>query len=235
MVNSPLLTAGTGSRTVIDQTGLNGKYDFTLKWSSEFAATGQPSDEPSLLTAIQEQLGLKLVPTKGPVEVIVIDHIEKPTVDGAEVAPTSQILAPMPSFEAATIKHPVAATAHQVRPDLARASQPSAAPQVAVETLSDTKGTQLNSYFRTFGPELRQSFSRSLGVGDANSVGPQEANLLLTITPNGNLSELRLESGTQDSPITRAAWEAVKNTKYPPLPSGLGGSDLKLRMHFATH
>ena len=83
---SPLLSAGTGSRTVLDQTGLKGKYDFTLKWGANAGAAGQePSDEPALFTAIQEQLGLQLVPTKGPVEVIVIDHIEKPTVDGAEV------------------------------------------------------------------------------------------------------------------------------------------------------
>lgn len=154
---------------------------------------------------------------------------------GPRWVPPSQIRAPIPSLQVATLKPPAAATAPQVTPYLAEASQPSAAPQVDVEVLSDTKGTQLNSYFRTFAPELRQSFLRSLGVGDAPSVGPQEVYLLLTITPNGNLSELRLESGTQDSPITRAAWQAVKNTKYPPLPSGLGGSDLKLRMHFVIN
>jgi bla regulator protein BlaR1 len=84
-VDSPLLSAGTSGRTVVDQTGLKGKYDFTLKWAAEAAAGQEPSDEPALFTAIQEQLGLKLVPTKGPVEVIVIDHIEKPTADGAEI------------------------------------------------------------------------------------------------------------------------------------------------------
>ena len=113
---SPLLTAGTGSRTVIDETGLKGSYSFTLKWATEPAAGQEPADEPVLFTAMEEQLGLKLVPTKGPVEVIVIDQIEKPTVDGAEVtmpaqqAPKTSMDSAAPvslqQFDAATIKHP---------------------------------------------------------------------------------------------------------------------------------
>jgi uncharacterized protein (TIGR03435 family) len=70
---SPLLT-GPAGRPVIDQTGLKGSYDFTLKWDSEVGA-----DAPSFSTAVQEQLGLQLVDSKAPVEVIVIDHIEKPS------------------------------------------------------------------------------------------------------------------------------------------------------------
>jgi bla regulator protein BlaR1 len=83
-VRSPLLR--TGGRLVLDQTGLKGKYDFTLKFGSEqFAATGigqeSGADTPSIFTAIREQLGLRLVPSKGPVEVIVIDHIERPSAN----------------------------------------------------------------------------------------------------------------------------------------------------------
>jgi uncharacterized protein (TIGR03435 family) len=76
-IHSPFL----GGRTVVDQTGLKGTYDFTLSWSEQSGAAGQENgtEAPSLFTAVQEQLGLKLVPTKGPVEVIVIDHIEKPS------------------------------------------------------------------------------------------------------------------------------------------------------------
>jgi bla regulator protein blaR1 len=78
-IHSPFL----GGRAVVDQTGLTGAYDFTLTWSEQMAAPngGEESgaDAPSLFTAVQEQLGLKLVPTKAPVEVIVIDHIEKPS------------------------------------------------------------------------------------------------------------------------------------------------------------
>jgi bla regulator protein blaR1 len=65
-----------GGHPVVDQTGLKGRYDFTLKWAQE---GGGDSQEPGLFTAIQEQLGLKLVPAKAPVEVIVVDHVEKPS------------------------------------------------------------------------------------------------------------------------------------------------------------
>jgi len=65
-------------RPIVDKTGLTGHYDFTLEWTPEGAA---PTDQsgPDIFTAIQEQLGLKLESTKGPVDVIVIDHIEKPS------------------------------------------------------------------------------------------------------------------------------------------------------------
>jgi uncharacterized protein (TIGR03435 family) len=58
-------------RRVFDQTGLEGRYDLQLQWS----------EEVSIFTALQEQLGLKLESTKGPVDVVVIDHVERPTPD----------------------------------------------------------------------------------------------------------------------------------------------------------
>jgi bla regulator protein BlaR1 len=77
------------NRTVVDKTGLAGKYDFTLNWTPDESndpnffpsSTGQPPDPagPSIFAALQEQLGLKLEAGKGPVQVIVIDHIEKPS------------------------------------------------------------------------------------------------------------------------------------------------------------
>lgn len=86
LVHSPLMLSGQeiGGHPVMDQTGLKGRYDFTLRWTSPQAAGadgGQESrgDAPSFFTALQEQLGLKLVPTKAPAEVIVIDHMERPT------------------------------------------------------------------------------------------------------------------------------------------------------------
>jgi bla regulator protein BlaR1 len=73
-----------GGRLVIDKTGLTGFYSFSWKWTRQSdnmdsAADTAASDPPSLWTALQEQLGLKLDAAKGPVDTIVIDHIEKPT------------------------------------------------------------------------------------------------------------------------------------------------------------
>ncbi|MGA1984596.1 MAG: TIGR03435 family protein [Acidobacteriaceae bacterium] len=77
---SPLLGDAVGGRPVVNQTGLTGTYDITLKWGPDQPAEGGDQDvaEPPLLTAIQQQLGLKLVETKGPVEVLVIDSVERP-------------------------------------------------------------------------------------------------------------------------------------------------------------
>jgi len=69
-------------QTVVDATGLTGRYDFDFEWAPEstyqLPAGGDPSDKPSIFTAIQ-QLGLRLDAGKGPVEVFVIDRIEKPS------------------------------------------------------------------------------------------------------------------------------------------------------------
>lgn len=88
------------SRTVIDRTGLTGTFDVDLKWAPDPALGGggpfggvppgppgaapppqAQSDAPEIFTAIQEQLGLKLDSQRGPVDVLVIDHVEQPTAD----------------------------------------------------------------------------------------------------------------------------------------------------------
>jgi uncharacterized protein (TIGR03435 family) len=85
-----LLQGAVLDRPVVDQTGLTGRFDFTLNWTpddSQFAGMGAkippPTDganaPPSLYTAIQEQIGLKLDATKALADVIVIDHLEKPS------------------------------------------------------------------------------------------------------------------------------------------------------------
>jgi uncharacterized protein (TIGR03435 family) len=66
-------------RTVIDKTGLAGSYDLALKWSPDDDSTAQTDSAPSLFTSLQEQLGLKLQPAKGPVETLVVDHAEMPS------------------------------------------------------------------------------------------------------------------------------------------------------------
>jgi uncharacterized protein (TIGR03435 family) len=71
-------------RMIIDKTGLTGKkFDFELKWAPDDRrdAANAADAAPSLFTALEEQLGLKLVPSKAPVEVLVIDHMEKPSAN----------------------------------------------------------------------------------------------------------------------------------------------------------
>jgi uncharacterized protein (TIGR03435 family) len=65
-------------RDVVDKTDLPGRYDVELKWTP---TDSDPSAEPgpSIFTAVQEQLGLRLESTKGPVEVLVVDRIEMPS------------------------------------------------------------------------------------------------------------------------------------------------------------
>jgi uncharacterized protein (TIGR03435 family) len=87
---SMILQGAVFDRPVLDQTGITGRWDFTLDWTpddSQFrgmGATIPPSTDganapPPLFTAIQEQIGLKLDATKAPAEIIVIDHVEKPS------------------------------------------------------------------------------------------------------------------------------------------------------------
>jgi uncharacterized protein (TIGR03435 family) len=75
-------------RTVVDRTGLTGTYNFMLTWTPESVAAERGPDTPaidpngaSIFTALQEQLGLKLEPAEGRVDVLVVDHVEKPTPD----------------------------------------------------------------------------------------------------------------------------------------------------------
>jgi bla regulator protein blaR1 len=85
------LQIGRLGRSVVDATGLTGKYDFTLKWTPAHGDFGQdprttspdaPAPEPQGTTfqeALQEQLGIKLKPGKAPLKVMVIDHVERPS------------------------------------------------------------------------------------------------------------------------------------------------------------
>jgi uncharacterized protein (TIGR03435 family) len=67
---------------VINRTGLAGEFQFELSWLQDMQAGAAPAaanDGPSLFTALQEQLGLKLESSRGPVEVLVIESVERPT------------------------------------------------------------------------------------------------------------------------------------------------------------
>jgi len=86
------------NRIVVDKTGLTGPYEIDLQWTPDQMPQGGPGgpggpppggspfppidpNGPSIFTAVQEQLGLKLDSTRSPVEVLVIDHVEPPTPD----------------------------------------------------------------------------------------------------------------------------------------------------------
>lgn len=76
-------------KPVVDQTGLHDRYDFDLKWTPDESQSYCPSDPaqsrddpnapPGLYTAIQEQLGLRLISTKAPIQVMVIDLVDRPS------------------------------------------------------------------------------------------------------------------------------------------------------------
>lgn len=75
-------------RPVVDKTGLSGRYDFDLEWTpdeTQFGGgvpTGNPeAPKPDLFTALQQQLGLKLEATRGPVAALVIDQVERPSAN----------------------------------------------------------------------------------------------------------------------------------------------------------
>jgi uncharacterized protein (TIGR03435 family) len=87
MFAKEFLARQTG-RSVTDKTGIAGDFDFTLDWSPDDAPTSTSADGgamivqfPPFLLALREQLGLRLEQQKGPVEILVIDHAEKPAAN----------------------------------------------------------------------------------------------------------------------------------------------------------
>jgi uncharacterized protein (TIGR03435 family) len=83
MTQLALQLTGAAGRPVNDETGLGTQgFDWELRWTPPVSAPDSvPASGPSIFTALEEQLGLKLVPKNGPVEVLVIDHIERPSAN----------------------------------------------------------------------------------------------------------------------------------------------------------
>ena len=82
---SGISTRADIQRVVRNRTGLAGKFDLDLEYTPDTGVPGDPQSAPAsgagLPTAMKEQLGLRLESTKGPVDVLVIDHVERPTPD----------------------------------------------------------------------------------------------------------------------------------------------------------
>jgi uncharacterized protein (TIGR03435 family) len=70
-----ILSNGAVDRPVVDKTGLTGIYDYKL----EYSAPSPDPRGPSIFVAVQEQLGLRLEPQITPIDILVIDHVEKPS------------------------------------------------------------------------------------------------------------------------------------------------------------
>jgi uncharacterized protein (TIGR03435 family) len=80
MASLAKVLSGQLHRSVIDKTALTGNYDLTLQWTPDGAPASTEADSsPSIYTAVQEQLGLKLQSAKAPVEVLVVDHAATPS------------------------------------------------------------------------------------------------------------------------------------------------------------
>ncbi len=67
------------NRPLVDQTGLDGRYDFSLRWTPDEAPSDNADAPPGMFTAIQEQLGLKMLPVKAPANVLVIETVARPS------------------------------------------------------------------------------------------------------------------------------------------------------------
>ena len=78
MQDLALMLQFASDRPIMDQTGLKGRYDFQLNWTTDDTRSTEPDAPPGIFTAIQEQIGLKLEPVKAPADVLVVDRVERP-------------------------------------------------------------------------------------------------------------------------------------------------------------
>lgn len=73
------MLSGASGRTVFERTGLAGNYEFDLRWTALTSDTAPPDDAVSIFTDIQEQLGLKLESSTAPLDVLIVDRVERPS------------------------------------------------------------------------------------------------------------------------------------------------------------
>ena len=78
-IANQLSAMGQLERPVIDRTGLGGNFDFAVEWAPELPGAEPDPSGPTFLEALKDQLGIRLESQKGPAEVIVLDHVERPS------------------------------------------------------------------------------------------------------------------------------------------------------------
>lgn len=106
--------------------------------------------------------------------------------------------------------------------------------KVSFDLLSDTgEGNALTPYLHALNTEFQRQWTRNISVADLQASKAQyETTLSLSLTPDGNLSAVKLDHPTRDAALDRAAWAATTSATYAPLPSAMQGASLKLRVHF---
>jgi bla regulator protein BlaR1 len=205
-------------RTVIDNTGLTGRYDFAISW-----AGGKDTDSgPAIFTVIQEQLGLKLVPTKAPVEVVVIDHIEKPTVDGAEV-PTTVPMGVAPVAPAAMVQEKAASTPtapeHAIKFDVVSIRQnKSGSREMMRQSAADTDSITMTNV------PLALVVFYAYWINDPN---------MITGVPDWAMTE-RYDVVAKVAPSDLAAYHALPNRQRAAMLQAVLTDRFKLQVHHET-
>jgi bla regulator protein BlaR1 len=210
-----------GGRSVVNKTGITGSYDVKLRWTRTGSAAAAPDDAstqdgnaPSFFTAIQEQLGLRLVTTKGQVDYVVVDHIEKPTVDGAEMTP---ILSLSPLGDKGAPGSIVA--------KLGRA--------VLAQKLSDTGGVDFSSYLQRIQSDVGRN-GAPLAPSNASRLSKSGVVAIrLVLLPDGRIGAMKLEQSSGNADLDKAAWYAITSEgTFPPLPSAFHGPQVELLLKF---
>ena len=115
-------------------------------------------------------------------------------------------------------------------------TQPAQSPELklGVDVLSDTGGVNLAPYMRNLVSDLKKHWSSQAAQPNQPSPKQEETVITFTIAPNGQLSQMKLETPGHDSALDQAAWNATKTTTFSPSPTGMADPNLKLRIHFTV-
>jgi TonB family protein len=104
--------------------------------------------------------------------------------------------------------------------------------KLGVDLLSDTGGGNITPYMKSLVADLKKHWSSQVAQTNHSSSRQQESVITLTIAPNGQISQMKLENPADDSALDQAAWNATKTTSFAPPPAGMTDPNLKLRVHF---